>query len=83
MPRPGRAGATMAIGQLYEVFARSTRNDALAHIGTVNATSTDFARVYARTTYDEENWVEMVVVERAAFIPVIELELLVKPEGSE
>lgn len=73
----------MAIGRLYEVFARSTRDDALGHVGTVNATSTDFARVYARTTYDEENWIEMVVVERAAFIPVIELEPLVKPEGSE
>lgn len=68
----------MASGELYEVFARKTRAEPLAHVGTVNATSDDFARVYARSTYDEENWVEMVVVRRAAFVPVIELESLVK-----
>ena len=73
----------MAIGELYEVFARSSREDPLGHIGTVNATSTDFARVYARTTYDEENWCEMVVVLRDAFVPVIELEPLVPPGEGE
>ena len=68
----------MATGQLYEVFARRTRDEPLGHVGTVNATSIDFARVYARTTYDEENWVEMVVVKRVAMVPVIELEPLVE-----
>lgn len=70
----------MAIGDLYEVLARKKRQDSLEHIGTVNATSADFARVYARVIYDEENWVEMVVVLREAFIPVIELEPLVTEE---
>ena len=70
----------MAIGDLYEVLARKTREDPLEHIGTVNATSPDFARVYARATYDEENWIEMVVVPRESLIPVIELELLVAEE---
>ena len=37
----------MATGQLYEVFARRTRDEPLGHVGTVNATSIDFARVYA------------------------------------
>ena len=73
----------MATGQLYEVFARRTRDEPLGHVGTVNATSTDFARVYARTTYDEENWIEMIVVERAAMIPVIELEPLVEFKEAE
>ena len=73
----------MATGQLYEVFARRTRDEPLGHVGTVNATSTDFARVYARTTYDEENWIEIVVVERAAMIPVIELEPLVEFKEAE
>jgi len=67
----------MATGELYEVFARKARAEPLEHVGTVNATSEDFARVYARTTYDEENWVEMVVVRRDALIHVIELEPLV------
>ena len=70
----------MAIGELYEVFARKSREDPLEHVGTVNATSDDFARVYARTTYDEENWVEMVVVKRSALVGVIDLEPLVKRE---
>ena len=73
----------MATGQLYEVFARRTRDEPLGHVGTVNATSIDFARVYARTTYDEENWIEMVVVERAAMIPVIELDPLVDFKEAE
>jgi len=73
----------MAIGELYEVFARKTRVDPLEHVGTVNATSDAFARVYARATYDEENWVEMVVVLRAAFVSVIELEPLVEMETIE
>ncbi len=73
----------MATGQLYEVFARRTRDEPLGHVGTVNATSIDFARVYARTTYDEENWIEMVVVERAAMISVIELEPLVEFKEAE
>ncbi len=70
----------MAIGELYEVFARKMRVDPLEHVGTVNATSDDFARVYARATYDEENWAEMVVVLRSALVPVIDLEPLVETE---
>ena len=73
----------MATGQLYEVFARRTRDEPLGHVGTVNATSIDFARVYARTTYDEENWIEMVVVKRVAMVPVIELEPLVEFKEAE
>ena len=73
----------MASGQLYEVLARKTRAEPLAHVGTVNATTVEFAKVYARTTYDEENWVEMVVVARDAIVPVIELEPLVDAEELE
>ena len=32
---------------LYEVFARKERSEPLSHIGTVRATSVDFAKVYA------------------------------------
>lgn len=68
--------------QLYEVFARKERKDPLGHIGTVRASSTDFARVYARNTYDEENWVEMVIVPRDAMIHCLELEPLFDLEGA-
>ena len=73
----------MATGDLYEVLARKSRREPLGHIGTVNATSADFARVYARTIYDEENWVEMVVVPRDALISVIELEPIVTEEEAQ
>jgi len=67
------------MNQLYEVFARPKRDDPLAHIGTVRASSDDFARVYARNTYDEENWAELVIVPRSAIVPVLDLELLLDP----
>ncbi len=64
--------------ELYEVFARKERRDALAHIGTVRAPNDDFAKVYARNTYDEENWVEVIVVPRNALITVVDLVPLVE-----
>jgi 1,2-phenylacetyl-CoA epoxidase PaaB subunit len=67
--------------KLYEVFARQKREEPLSHIGTVRATSDAFAKVYARNTYDEENWAELTVVPREAMIPVLELELLLDPSA--
>jgi 1,2-phenylacetyl-CoA epoxidase PaaB subunit len=64
---------------LYEVFARKERSEPLSHVGTVRATSVDFARVYARNTYDEENWVEMTIVPRTSMIPILEIEPLIDP----
>ncbi len=55
---------------VYEVFARKTREEALRHIGYVNALSGDLARVCAWKMYDEQNWFEMCVVPRSAILPV-------------
>ena len=55
---------------VYDVFARKDRGDQLVHIGYIDALDDETARVYAWKTYDEENWFEMVVVERSAIIPV-------------
>lgn len=55
---------------VFEVFARKTREEPLRHIGYVNATDGDLARVYAWKTYDEQNWLEMCVVPRSAILPV-------------
>ena len=60
---------------VYEVFARKSRGDPLRHIGYVDAPGVELARVYAWTTYDEENWFEMCVVPRREVIPVN------RPEG--
>jgi len=55
---------------VYDVFARKSRGDQLAHIGYVDALDDETARVYAWKTYDEENWFEMCVVRRSHIIPV-------------
>jgi 1,2-phenylacetyl-CoA epoxidase PaaB subunit len=60
----------MPYGAVYEVFARKNHNEELKHVGSVNAMDDDLARAYAWTMYDEESWVEMCVVPRAAFIPI-------------
>lgn len=60
--------------QVYDVFARKDRGDQLVHVGYVDALDDETARVYAWNTYDEERWFEMVVVPRAAIVPVNRLE---------
>lgn len=60
----------MAQEQIYEVFARKTHDDPLLHVGSINASDDELAKAYAWTMYDEENWVEMCVVPRAAVIQV-------------
>ena len=55
---------------VYEVFARKSRGDALRHIGYLDAAGDALARIYAWTTYDEENWFEMCVIRRENVIPV-------------
>jgi 1,2-phenylacetyl-CoA epoxidase PaaB subunit len=55
---------------VYEVFARKTREEPLRHIGFINASDGDLARVYAWKTYDEQNWAEMCVIPRASIIPI-------------
>ena len=55
---------------LYDVFARKDRGDQLAHIGYVDAFDEETAKVYAHTTYSEQTWFEMCVVERTNIIPV-------------
>ena len=52
----------------YEVFARKARVDPLHQVGSVVAPDDDLARAYARATYDEERWVEMVIVPKASLI---------------
>lgn len=50
----------------YEVFARKLRIEPLRQIGSVVAPDDDLAAAYARATYDEERWIEMAIVPRAA-----------------
>ncbi|MDH3223026.1 MAG: hypothetical protein OEO23_04855 [Gemmatimonadota bacterium] len=62
---------TAGLGEeVYDVFARKNRGEPLHHIGYVDADGEALARVYAWTTYDEENWFEMCVIRRDNIIPV-------------
>ncbi|MFQ5640026.1 MAG: phenylacetic acid degradation b [bacterium] len=60
----------MAKEQIYEVFARKNHQEPIMHVGSLNASDDELAKVYAWTMYDEENWVEMCVVPRRAVIQV-------------
>jgi 1,2-phenylacetyl-CoA epoxidase PaaB subunit len=64
-----------AIGDepVYEIFARRAEGEPLRHVGSVAAPEDALARVYARSIYDEESWIEMYVVPRHAIIPVDDL----------
>lgn len=55
---------------VYEVFARRAEGEPLRHVGSVAAPGDALARVYARSIYDEESWIEMYVVPRQALLPV-------------
>jgi 1,2-phenylacetyl-CoA epoxidase PaaB subunit len=52
----------------YEVFARKARVEPLHQVGSVVAPDDDLAMAYARATYDEERWVEMMIVPKDAVI---------------
>jgi hypothetical protein len=65
----------------YEVFTRIKRGDNLIHIGTVEASSDDLARIYANCIYNEENWVEMCVIQRQNISWVKQPEGLFEAEG--
>ena len=67
MTAPGPGSDTA----VYAVFGRTHATDPLAHLGTVRAPNVELACSYARTTYDEDRWLEMVVVPRSAITTVI------------
>jgi 1,2-phenylacetyl-CoA epoxidase PaaB subunit len=53
--------------QVWEVFARSAYEEPLRHIGAVTEDDEDLALVCARSIYDEQPWIHMVIVPRSAF----------------
>ncbi|ASS90720.1 MAG: hypothetical protein C6W58_11730 [Bacillaceae bacterium] len=67
----------------YDIFARINRGDNLMHIGTVEAENSELAKVYATFTYDEEDWTEMVVVERNKLNWVKKPDWLFSEKGAE
>lgn len=54
----------------YEVFTRITAGDDLLHVGSVEAPNDRLARIYAHSTYDEEDWDYMAVVRTENLVEV-------------
>jgi 1,2-phenylacetyl-CoA epoxidase PaaB subunit len=52
----------------YAVFARKLRVEPLRQVGSVVAPDDELAKAYARATYDEERWVEMMIVPKESLI---------------
>ena len=51
---------------VWEVFARSSYEEPLHHVGAVTEDDEDLALVSARSIYDEQAWIEMIIVPRSA-----------------
>jgi 1,2-phenylacetyl-CoA epoxidase PaaB subunit len=52
--------------QVWEVFARQEYDQPLHHVGAVTEDDEDLALVCARSIYDEQPWIEMIIVPRSA-----------------
>ena len=48
----------------WEVFARKAYEEPLHHVGAVTESDEDLAIVSARSIYDEQPWIEMIIVPR-------------------
>jgi 1,2-phenylacetyl-CoA epoxidase PaaB subunit len=60
------AAAAISAEGVWEVFARLAYAEPLHHVGTITEPDEDLALVSARSIYDEQPWVEMVIVPRAS-----------------
>ena len=60
-----RSGGRNA-GAIWEVFARKDYEDPLHHVGTISEPDEDLALVSARAVYDEQPWIQMIIVPRSA-----------------
>jgi 1,2-phenylacetyl-CoA epoxidase PaaB subunit len=50
----------------WEVFARSAYDEPLHHVGALTESDVDLALVAARSIYDEQPWIQMIIVPRTA-----------------
>lgn len=56
----------MTRGDVWEVFARKLYEEPLHHVGTVTEEDEDLALVSARSIYDEQPWIQMIIVPRSS-----------------
>ena len=53
-------------GAVWEVFARQAYEEPLHHVGTITEPDEDLALISARAVYDEQPWIQMIIVPRTA-----------------
>ena len=51
---------------IWEVFARAKYDEPLHHVGTITEPDEDLALVSARAVYEEQPWIQMIIVPRSA-----------------
>jgi hypothetical protein len=66
-----REEAKPSLRTVWLVFARRKYDEPLCQVGTVTANSPEMAAVFARSIYDEQPWIEMVVAPRGSMRTVI------------
>jgi 1,2-phenylacetyl-CoA epoxidase PaaB subunit len=54
----------------YKVFARIEAGDNMKHVGEVKAQTDRLAKLYAYTTYNEEDWNYLSIVRQNALLEV-------------
>jgi hypothetical protein len=69
---PSKSHVHIQPDRVWLVLARRAYDEPLRQVGTVEADERELAIVYARSIYDEFNWVEMALVPREALVTVIE-----------
>jgi 1,2-phenylacetyl-CoA epoxidase PaaB subunit len=62
----GMSGTLERRDHVWEVVARKAYDEPLHHVGTVTEEDEDLALVSARSIYDEQPWIHMIIVPRAA-----------------
>lgn len=60
------SSASVSSTQVWEVFARTEYELPLRHVGAVTEDDEDLALVSARSIYDEQPWIQMIIVPRSA-----------------
>ena len=51
---------------VWEVFARSAYDEPLHHVGAVTEDDEELAVMAARSIYDEQPWLQMIIVPRSS-----------------
>ena len=64
--RRSELARTAGRNTVWEVFARKAYDEPLHHVGTVTEDDEDLALVCARSIYDEQPWVHMIIVPRSS-----------------